>query len=233
MFCRSCGKENDDGAKFCRGCGLPIVPVEETIEPDFSEEKIETPVAEDSITETEMSDVAGTTAETPVEETPVQEAKGTYQSGPIPQGQPYPGGPAPQGQPYQGAPGQPYGQPGPQAAYAAQGQNAKPPASSASILSLIFGIISVVCCCGGILGVGFGIAAICIAVSDKKKNGQSGLGTAGLVLGIVGISLTVIFIIWFFVSGAFVEMLEAIRLGRLSDYINHFGDWGSYSSYGF
>ena len=39
MFCRDCGTENDDNAKFCRNCGLPIVPVEETVGPTFTEKE--------------------------------------------------------------------------------------------------------------------------------------------------------------------------------------------------
>ena len=166
----------------------------------------------------------------PVEETenpkPVEDDAAPSQAGPTPQGQPYQGGQGPVN-------GQPYGQPGPQAAYAAHGQMVKQPTSGSAVVSLIFGILSVVCCSGVIFGIGFGITAICVGASDRKKNGSNGVATAGLILGIIGLSLAVIFLIWFFASGAFFAMMDAIRTGRLSDFLRDFGDYGSYSYYGF
>ena len=197
MFCRDCGTQNDDNAKFCRNCGLPIVPVEETVSTAFEEK--EPAVVEATVAEETVEAVV-----TPTEGTPLQAE--------------------PQ-------PGMPYGQPGPQAAYSAQG-NVSKPVSASAVVSLIFGILSVVCCCTMFFAIGFGIAAICAAVMDRKKNGSSGLTTAGLVLGIVGLSLALIYLIWFFVSGEFDRLMTAIRSGNLQDYLNHIGDW-NFNVYGF
>ncbi|MEE3468265.1 MAG: zinc-ribbon domain-containing protein [Eubacterium sp.] len=207
MFCRECGTENEDNAKFCRNCGLPIVPVEETIQPEVVkteppvEETVETPV-------------------TPIVEEPVQTQEDPFAEERAAAG--YAQGTAPGG-------AQPYGTPGPQAAYVAQGNGSKP-ASASAIVSLILGIVSVVCCCTFFVGAGCGIAAICVAASDRKKNGSSGLTTAGLILGIVGVSLSVIYIIWFVTSGEFERLMNAIRTGRLQDYLNSIGQ---YRTYGF
>ena len=206
MFCRECGTENEDNAKFCRNCGLPIVPVEETIQPEV--EKKEEPVVDTPVAET---------VETPV--TPVAEP----QAAPGPQAAPDPAASQPQQN-------MPYGTPGPQAAFEAQGNSAKPVSGSA-IVSLILGIVSVVCCCTCIIGIGCGIAAICLAVSDRKKNGSNGLTTAGLVLGICGISFAVIYIIWFIASGELDRLLTAIKYGNLQDYLNHFGNTNWYSGF--
>ena len=173
MFCRECGTKNEDDAKFCRNCGLPIVPIEETVA----------------------------------------------------DGQP---GAAQQAGPQTGMP---YGQPGPQAAYAAQGNMTKPTSASA-VLSLIFGIISVVFCFTIVFSIGFGIAAIILSVTDRKKNGSSGLTIAGLVLGIIGISLALLIVIWFFASGEFSRLIAAARNGTLQDYLEHLGG-SHYHVYGF
>ena len=42
MVCKSCGTENEEGAKFCRSCGLPIVPESEIVQPDYNYDESET-----------------------------------------------------------------------------------------------------------------------------------------------------------------------------------------------
>lgn len=56
-----------------------------------------------------------------------------------------------------------------------------------AVVSLVLGIVSlVVCCCSGLFSVPFGIGGIiCAALS--KKNGKSGMATAGLVCSIIGV----------------------------------------------
>ncbi len=56
------------------------------------------------------------------------------------------------------------------------------------ILSLIFGIVSVMAnCCCMLSGIPFGIASIVLAVVDRSKNGSmSGMSIAGMICGIVG-----------------------------------------------
>ncbi len=219
MFCRECGTQNEDKAKFCRNCGLPIVPVEETIQPESVQN--ETPIVETPVQEAaEQETSADTTAQArqivgdATQSQAQQAAEGSTQQ------QARQAAAGTQGQP---GPGMPYGTPGPQAAYVAQGNQVNP-TSAGAIVSLILGIVSVVCCCTIILGVGCGIAAICVAISDRKKNGSNGLTTAGLILGIVGISLAVIYLVWFVVSGEFGRLMEAIRTGRLQEYLNRFGE---------
>ena len=177
MFCRSCGTENDESAKFCRGCGLPIVPASEIRKPE-SEEIPE----------------------------PEEAAEPNY-------GQSYPNGQPNYGQPYPN--GQPnYGQPYPVNHY-----------SGGSIACLVLGIISVVCCCTFFAGIGCGIAAIIVYATEVKKGEKNGMLTAGLVLGIIGAALAVISLIWFFVSGNFTRLMDAIRTGRLSEYFRQFTDY--------
>ena len=56
-----------------------------------------------------------------------------------------------------------------------------------AIVSLVLGIVSlVVCCCSGLFSVPFGIGGIICAVLSKK-NGKSGMATAGLVCSIIGV----------------------------------------------
>ena len=79
--------------------------------------------------------------------------------------------------------------------------------------SKLFGILSLVCslmtfatCCYG--GVPFGIAAIIFSSIDKKKNGaSSGLGKAGLIIGIIGIVLGGIIIVLAAIGGAASSVL--------------------------
>ena len=63
MFCRNCGKELPDSAKFCSGCGTPVAPAASQPAP-ASVEEIREPVAENM--------AAGEIPEPPVEETPAE-----------------------------------------------------------------------------------------------------------------------------------------------------------------
>ena len=208
MFCRNCGAENEDNAKFCRSCGLPIVPDEETVVP-------ETPA------ETESDTVAEETVETPAEETSAPEPEVVTENQAAPN-------PAPNyGQPNYGQPnyGQPnYGQPnnyGPQYQQGPQGQpymqQPKQTYSAGAIVSMILGIVSIVCCCSCIPGLGCGIAAICIAISEKNKGRGNGMVTAGLVCGIVGASISAIYLIFFIVTGSLADFTGSLSRGRIQD----------------
>lgn len=104
--------------------------------------------------------------------------------------------PAPTQQPY-GAPGQPYGQPGsPYNAYGQPGYYGVPPAPrSLSIASL---------CCGIAVFLGFGffilpqIAAVILGhLALTREPAGKGMAIAGLVLGYVGIAITVLVIVIF------------------------------------
>ena len=64
----------------------------------------------------------------------------------------------------------------------------KPKTMGWSVVSLVTGIISVICCCLGITGLLFGAAAVVTAIISRKVLGYfDGLSIAGLVLGIFGI----------------------------------------------
>ena len=74
--------------------------------------------------------------------------------------------------------------------FAYQGVNnfGKPKTMGWSVVSLVAGIISVVCCCLGITGIIFGAVAIVAAILSRRVLGYfDGLSIAGLVLGIFGI----------------------------------------------
>lgn len=69
-------------------------------------------------------------------------------------------------------------------------------ADACAIISLIVGILSILlACCYPYVGVVLAIVGIVLAVVSKKKNGKSGLATAGLICSIVGVALTIIMII--------------------------------------
>ena len=203
MFCRSCGTENEENAKLCRGCGLPIVP--ESEKPHPAEETVAESTTESA--ETESAEAA----DQPNYDQPNydQPNYGQPNYGQPNYGQPNYGQPN-YGQPNYGQPnyGQPnYGQPYPVKSY-----------SGGSIACLVLGIISVVCCCTFLGGLGCGIAAIIVYATEQKKVGKNGMLTAGLILGIVGASLAVLSLVAFIVSGEFTLLIDAIRQGNLSGY---------------
>jgi hypothetical protein len=105
------------------------------------------------------------------------------QYNPPPQGQP------PYGQPPYGQP--PYGQPAPQMPY---GQPA--PSSGMAIGSLITGILSVLACCIWFISIPLGLCAVILGFIAKGKisRGQatgSGMATAGIITGGIGLLLSV------------------------------------------
>ena len=67
-----------------------------------------------------------------------------------------------------------------------------------ALLSMIFGILGVVlfiiCCGGWIWSLPFTVAALVMGIIANQKE-KTGMGTAGFVLGIVGISLVVLSIV--------------------------------------
>ena len=78
-------------------------------------------------------------------------------------------------------------------------ESSKKPKRTFSIASLVLGIISVagccLCCCIPVMFV-CGILAIVFAILSKKENENkkmSGMAIAGLILGVVGIVLVIVF----------------------------------------
>uniref|UniRef100_UPI004056D9B7 hypothetical protein n=1 Tax=Acetatifactor sp. TaxID=1872090 RepID=UPI004056D9B7 len=86
--------------------------------------------------------------------------------------------------------------------------------SGVAVVSLVMGIISIVfsCCYGA--GVIFGIVGIICAVVGKK-NGKSGILTAGLICSIIGTVLSVLVLIYFIWAVGYVmtnpEMLKMLE----------------------
>lgn len=74
-----------------------------------------------------------------------------------------------------------------------------------ALLSMIFGILGVVlfviCCGGWIWSLPFTVAALVMGIIANQKE-KTGMGTAGFVLGIVGISLVVLSIVANIILGA-------------------------------
>ncbi len=173
MFCRNCGTENDDTAKFCRGCGQPI---------------------ENDAATQEQSSAQDNAA----------------------QAEPQPA-PAPQ-------PG-PYVQPEAQFNNASYGQPAQPQQNTGvTIAAFVMGIVSCVCCCGctSLISVGLGVAALVMALSEKKKGLGTGLTTAAFILGIVGASLGALSLIMGLVTGSFAAMVEGCSRGDIDDIFNNY-----------
>ena len=226
MVCKSCGTENEEGAKFCRNCGLPIVPESETIQPDYDYDKSETD-AEDTVTEPADGDAGEPVSQSQPSQSETQQ---TYAAGQY--GQPqntYQGQPGNQGQPaYQGQPGY-QGQQGYQGQPGYQGRPPKVTPGT-SIAALILGIVSVVCCFTGIISIGCGIAAIIIYAVKKQKDVKDGMLTAGLILGIVGIGLTIIAIIMVFATGAYAAWVSGGEF-NFWDFLRYAGDSGSSGGY--
>ena len=235
MFCKFCGVENNEGAKFCRGCGKPIVPPEEMNNPSFSTEETTEEVHETPVSEPEPvpeESFASTAPETPVEtveepsqEIPVQPAPEPvasaagaapgYSDGQQAYQQPYQGGqpyPGTQGQPYPGNQGQPYqgGQPYP-------GTQPKPKYSGSSIACMVLGIVSAVFCGTVIVGIGCGIAALIVFGLARGKGERNGMLTAGLVTGIVGLVLSVIVLACIIFAGSIYGFANLWRSDDLRD----------------
>ncbi len=76
-----------------------------------------------------------------------------------------------------------------------------------AIISLITGILSIVCCCMPIVSVLPGIAAIICGVLGIKKCEKVGMAKAGMILGIVGVVLVVISLIFSLVTGG-ISMMD-------------------------
>ena len=70
-------------------------------------------------------------------------------------------------------------------------QPAEQPGKTLAIVSLVSGILSFVCC-GTIASI---VALICGILSKKKQPENNGMATAGIILGAIGIALSVIAII--------------------------------------
>lgn len=72
----------------------------------------------------------------------------------------------------------------------------KPKTKAFSILAMVFGILSVICCCLGWVSALLGVVAIVFVVIANRHLGYfDGMAIAGLVLGIIGTLLGVLILI--------------------------------------
>ena len=87
-------------------------------------------------------------------------------------------------------------------------RNGRPKTKTLSVASMVLGILSVVCCCLGYVGIVFGIGAIVVSIISRKSLGYfDGIGVAGLVLGIFALAFGAAV----FVLGLFTDVLYAIK----------------------
>jgi hypothetical protein len=109
-----------------------------------------------------------------------------------------------QNQNYQ--PGGPYSSPYAQAPV-------KPGPNACQIISLILGILSLVCCCTGLPGMVLGAIGLILAIIGNRDN-KHGVGTAGLVCSIVGLAL-----------GGILLLLSLWGVSVLPDSIHDVYEW--------
>lgn len=64
-----------------------------------------------------------------------------------------------------------------------------------AIISMIAGIVSILCCCFGVIGIVIAVAAVVLGIiSIKKEEPKKGMAIAGIVCGGVGLILAVVII---------------------------------------
>lgn len=83
--------------------------------------------------------------------------------------------------------------------------------NSLAIVSLVLGIISIVLgCCGSWIAIILGIGGIVCSVLSKKE-GKTGMGTAGMICSIVGIVLAIVVLILAIVfSVAIIDEMDTL-----------------------
>lgn len=69
------------------------------------------------------------------------------------------------------------------------------------ICSLVFGIISLCGCCYGI----FGITGLVLSIVAFAKGKKSGLSIAGMICSIIGLIITVIYLVFVFTHPEFLN----------------------------
>lgn len=91
-----------------------------------------------------------------------------------------------------------------------QDANAKPKGNGKATASLVMGILSLLSCCTCLGGIVLGILAICFALISKLDGKMKSEAKAGLILGIIGLVLTLI--VWgaFFIYIMAYQEIEAI-----------------------
>ena len=97
----------------------------------------------------------------------------------------------------------------------------KPSANACQIISLILGILSIICCCFGIISTVFAIAGIILAIVGNKKQ-KHGVGTGGLVCSIIGLVLSLIILAISFAGRSYVAPRT---MDEIFDYLEELEDF--------
>jgi hypothetical protein len=81
-----------------------------------------------------------------------------------------------------------------------------------AILSLVFGCLSIVCCCAWYIGMLFGLAAIVLGIFAQRDNfaPKSDLAIAGIVVGAVGFALGIA------VAVCYILIYDGVASGAVS-----------------
>ena len=91
------------------------------------------------------------------------------------------------------------------------------PANGMAIASMVLGILSVICCCAGFLGVLPGVIGLILAIICFSKGNKGGMAVAGLVLNIIGVALAVVALIIVIADGSLAQLIYALESGELDD----------------
>ncbi len=196
IYCLNCGNEMEADTKFCPSCGAAntqYAAAVEAVEATFNgtAESNVTPgsISQDPVpAPAPVPDIDAGAGQNPGTETPYY----TQQTEPAPAQ--FTPTPVPQPQ-YQGSYSDPYGQGYQQASYG-QGQPGEEGGSKAlAIVSLVLGIVSLVCCCWafGFLGVLFSAASVvCGIIALAKHQAGRGMAIGGVICGGVALLLALI-----------------------------------------
>ena len=91
-------------------------------------------------------------------------------------------------------------------------QETKKETNGLSIASLVTGILSVTCCCGGILGLILSIVAVVLgAISKKQQKENNTMALVGIILGAVGIVFAIVGIIIGASAGLLAGIAESVN----------------------
>lgn len=196
VICSSCSAENVEGSKFCTNCGQklpePMVPVYDAVEAEIIEEAAE-PVFTEPVAEpvAEAENVYGSE---PVYENPV-----TTEELNINYGEPVTGDVVETATPV----------------YYSSGASEVPASTNQSkgfaIASMVCGILSILCCCSGWLGVILSIVAIVFGVlTIKNEYGGRSMAIAGIITGGIGILFFVILMVVGLTSGEVSDLMNEL-----------------------
>ena len=103
----------------------------------------------------------------------------------------------------------------------AQMPEQKPSANACQVISLILGILSIICCCFGLVSVLFAVAGIILAIVGNKKQ-KHGVGTGGLVCSIIGLVLSLIILA---ISIGTRNHLDPSSMNEIFEYLEEFEEF--------